>query len=738
MRQRPVACLALLVFLILTLLPAELFYEALQVTEKCEVRITGRVSRQVQKDEKTQIYLQACRVWNEKLQFKTDKLLIYLSGSADYPVGTSLSLSGTIYPIEEPTNPGQFNSRLYYQGKGIAYSVYAESADAVGRDPAPIREKLLQIRQKIGQVYERALNERDSSLLRAMILGEKEGLDADIRELYQRNGISHLLAISGLHISLVGMGLYRILRRLTGCYAAAGISSALFLCAYGWMTGASVSAVRAAVMCSLAILADWIGRTYDMLTAIGASALALMAAEPLCVRQSAFLLSFGAALAIALIQPLWSLYRKKMKAIAEQLSVSISVLMVTFPLLLRFFFQYPVYSTFLNLLAIPLMGTLMVCGLLCGFVGLFIFPAARIFAVPCHLILSLYEWAGKQCLSLPGAVLTIGSPGKWKVLSYYGILLVVILLLYREKRRKKYWRGRGPFCPGRGVSAGCAALLAAGALLLCIRIHTGLDITMLDVGQGDSIFFRSPSGMTFLYDGGSTSVKKAGNYRILPFLQSEGEGMLDYMIISHMDADHINGLRELIEDSQSAGGIRIGHAVLPALAVKDEAYTEMEKLLGEAKIPILYMGSRDRLSEQDFSLTCLWPEREDMSDDRNGLSLVLMAEYGDFRMLLTGDIGEETEGRLLDLGLLEEAEILKAAHHGSRRSSSEEFLEKVRPLVSLISCSASNRYGHPGKETLQRLSDTGSRIRITKDCGAVMVWTDGSLVRVKGFSEKEQ
>ena len=115
-----------------------------------------------------------------------------------------------------------------------------------------------------------------------------------------------------------------------------------------------------------------------------------------------------------------------------------------------------------------------------------------------------------------------------------------------------------------------------------------------------------------------------------------------------------------------------------------------------------------------------------------------MAEYGDFRMLLTGDIGEETEGRLLDLGLLEEAEILKAAHHGSRRSSSEEFLEKVRPLVSLISCSASNRYGHPGKETLQRLSDTGSRIRITKDCGAVMVWTNGSLVRVKGFSEKEQ
>lgn len=738
MRQRPVACLALLVFLIFRILPAGLFYESPQVTEKCEVQVTGRVSRQIQKEEKTQIYLQDCQVRNEKLRFETKKLLVYLSETTAYPVGTDLSLSGTIYPIEEPTNPGQFNSRLYYQGKGIAYTVYAERAAVLGMHPAPIRGMLLNVQRKIGQVYENVLCERDSSLLRAMVLGEKEGLDAEIKEFYQRNGISHLLAISGLHISLVGAGIYKILRKLTGSYAAAGIPSVMFLCAYGWMTGGSLSAVRAAAMCSMAILADLLGRTYDMLTAIGVSALVLMLINPLSVRQSAFLLSYGAVLGIALLQPLWGLYGKIKSRLADSLGVSLSILTITFPLLLRFFYEYPLYSTLLNLIAIPLMSILMVCGILCGVSGLFSLSAAKQIGFPCHLILSLYEWAGSRCLSLPGAVLTVGKPAVWKAALYYGVVVLALFFLYREKRRKKYWRKKEAFHPRGRVLAGCTGMLLACVCLLCVRIHNGLDVTMLDVGQGDSIFFRSPSGKTFLCDGGSTSVKSVGSYRILPFLKAEGVKTLDYMLISHMDQDHISGLKELTEDSRSAGGIRIGHAVLPDLAAKDEAYLEMEEALKSAGIPILYMGTGDRLTETGFSVTCLWPGRGEISGDRNDLSLVLLAEYGDFQMLLTGDIGKETETKLAASGLLEQAEILKTAHHGSRYSSSELFLERVRPIVSLISCSAANRYGHPGEETLKRLSDSGSRIRITKDCGAIHVWTDGHLVKVQGFLDCEQ
>lgn len=737
MKQRPAACLALLVFLLLAFLPARLFYEPRRVTEKCDVQVTGSVSRQIQKDDKTQIYLKTCQVWNEKLSFETEKLLIYLSDTTEYAVGTDLSLSGTIYPMEEPTNPGQFNSKLYYQGKGIAYSVYAEHVEVMGVHPSPVRQTLLRIKKRIGQVYEQVYSEQNSSLLRAMVLGEKEELDAEVKELYQKNGISHLLAISGLHISLVGMGIYRFLRKLTGSYAFAGIPSVLFLCAYGWMTGASVSTVRASAMCGLAILADLTGRTYDMLTAIGVSALVLMITNPLSVRQSGFLLSFGAVLGIALIQPLWALYRKKMSWVGSSLSVSVSVFFVTFPLLLRFFFTYPLYSTFLNLMAIPFMSILMMCGILCGLIGLFCLPAAGIVGIPCSFILSLYEWAGKGCLTLPGAVQTIGNPSGWKLICYYTVLCIALFSLYGEKRRKKYWRKQEPFHPRKRIAVVCMGMMLTVSLLLCFRVHKGLEITMLDVGQGDSIFFQSHSGTTFLYDGGSTSEKNVGIYRILPFLQSKGVGMLDYVLISHMDQDHMNGIQELLEESKEAGSIKIGHAVLPDVAEKDEAYLKMEDLFLDAKVPIIYMGTGDRLAGERLTFTCLHPSATDWSDDRNDLSMVLLAEYGEFQMLLTGDIGKLTEKELVSSGLLTQVEVLKTAHHGSKHSSTEEFLSQVRPTVSLISCSAENRYGHPGEETLKRLLDVGSRIKITKDCGAIRVWTDGNVVRVRGFVEDE-
>lgn len=735
MRQRPAACLALLVFLVFSLLPAGFFYEPRKVEGKCEAQVTGQVSRVIQKADQTQIYIKDCQVQCKDIRFDTGQMPVYLTDPAEYAVGTDLSLSGTIYPIEEPTNPGQFNSRLYYGGKGISYTFYAKRVSVTGTHPAVIRRALLSLKERLQGVYEQVLDEKDSGLLQAMILGAKEELDAESKELYQKNGISHLLAISGLHLSLVGMGLYRLLRRLSGSYLAAGVPAVLFLAAYGWMTGGSLSTVRAALMCSLAILADLIGRTYDMLTAIGVSALILMLTNPLCVKQSAFLLSYGAVTAIALLLPLWKLYKGKKKSgrIPEGLSVSLSVLLMTFPLLLSFFYEYPLYSTLLNLLVIPLMSVLMVCGILCGILGLFSLPAAGFCGFFCHLILGFYEWTGKRCLSLPGAVLTPGNPAGWKVVLYYGTLCIGLLLLYREKRRKKYWRKKEEYRPRFAVLAGTAGAMLCCTLLLCLRVSSGLAVTMLDVGQGDGVFLQTPTGITCLCDGGSSNVKKVGAYRMLPFLKWSGAATLDYIFVSHMDQDHINGLAELIEDSGADGGLSVGHAVLPALKEKDEAYQEMEEMLGAAGIPVLYLGAGDRLESKDCSFTCLWPDREAVSDDRNDLSLVLLAEYGEFQMLLTGDIGTETEERLAASGVLREAEILKTAHHGSRHSSAEAFLQKVRPAVSLISCSATNRYGHPGAETLQRLADAGSRVYLTKDDGAIRIWTDGKKVRVRGF-----
>ena len=196
---------------------------------------------------------------------------------------------------------------------------------------------------------------------------------------------------------------------------------------------------------------------------------------------------------------------------------------------------------------------------------------------------------------------------------------------------------------------------------------------MLDVGQGDCLFWELPDGTTFLSDGGSTSVSDVGNYRIVPFLKARGVHKIDYLLISHMDQDHINGIKEVLED----GSIQVEQALLPGLQRKDDAYLEMEALLENANVEKLCLNSGDLAARGDYSMRCLWPPVEGQTDDRNKMSLVMEVEYGAFRMLLTGDIDEQAERQLAATGQLETVDILKVAHHGSRYSSSSEFLAQA-------------------------------------------------------------
>ena len=729
MRQRPVACVAFLLFLVLLLMPAEFFYRTPRLTEKCKAEVLGYVERRTWKNEKMQLLLEDCQIRTGEDEFQEDRLLIYTKDPTEYEVGSILSLSGTIYPIEEPTNPGQFNSRLYYAGKGISYTLYADHVNHMGGTVHPVKEQLLRLQKQIGQIYETVLEEPEDGILKAMVLGDKTELDSEVQKLYQQNGISHVLAISGLHISLIGMGLYKMLKRITGYGMISAIPTMALLMAYGWMTGGSLSSVRAVGMCAIAILADLVGRTYDMLTAMGVMLLVIARTNPLAVKQSAFLLSFGAVLGIAWFGPLWTLEEKKKKKRKwrEGLQTSLSVLLMTFPVLLQFFSEYALYSTFLNLLVIPLMSVLMAAGILCGAVGLLNLQAARLPGLVCHGILSVYQRMGNLCLRLPGSVLTIGIPDPWKVLIYYLTLALALFLLYKEKQRKKYWRKQESFRISRRILCWCRGSVLFTLLLLCVHYQSGMEICMLDVGQGDCLFWELPDGTTFLSDGGSTSVSDVGNYRIVPFLKARGVHKIDYLLISHMDQDHINGIKEVLED----GSIQVEQALLPGLQRKDDAYLEMEALLENANVEKLCLNSGDLAAQGDYSMRCLWPPVEGQTDDRNKMSLVMEVEYGEFRMLLTGDIDEQAERQLAATGQLETVDILKVAHHGSRYSSSSEFLAQATPAVSLISCSATNRYGHPGQETLERLQTEKSAVRITKNCGAICLWTDGSVIKLK-------
>jgi len=280
-------------------------------------------------------------------------------------------------------------------------------------------------------------------------------------------------------------------------------------------------------------------------------------------------------------------------------------------------------------------------------------------------------------------------------------------------------------------------------IFLIYNPREGLYITFLDVGQGDGIFLESPSGSTYLIDGGSTSSSKVGQYIIQPYLKSQGISNIDYMIATHMDEDHINGLLELIENIPEEGSkslvsyITVQNLILPELREPDNTYLEFVARAEGKGISIIYMSAGMSLQDGDVIITCLHPAYEVHSPDKNESSLVLYLDYENFQVLFTGDVEGDGEEELLDvirdkyIDELSSIEVLKVAHHGSKNSTPKELLAILKPKISIISCGLNNSYGHPHEELLERLEAVESQTYKTAECGAVTIWTDGKEMRIE-------
>ena len=256
----------------------------------------------------------------------------------------------------------------------------------------------------------------------------------------------------------------------------------------------------------------------------------------------------------------------------------------------------------------------------------------------------------------------------------------------------------------------------------------GLSVTFLDVGQGDGICLRT-GRYTVLVDGGSSDEKDLGKYRLEPFLKSQAETVVDYAVVSHGDADHISGLEELME----SGNIRVRFLVLPAAGKEDPAYERLEALVRLQGGERLFMEKGDRLSLGKLELTCLYPDGA-ARRDRNDHSLVLRADYGNFHLLLTGDMTLQGEQEILQdprtSALLADIQLLKVAHHGSDTSTGEAWVEAAAPRWAVVSYGVGNRYGHPKEEVLKRLKKQGTLVYETGRQGAVTVRTDGKRIRI--------
>ncbi len=678
--------------------------------------------------------------------------------TSPYRIGDRVRVFGEFSRFSPSSNPGEFDYAAYYRGQKLTWRVFAltvKQQDLVSLQDTkafygvPRRvscfflNEIQDLKTWSSKRLKLLAGEEDGSLFAAMLLGDKSGMSEEIRDLYQKNGIAHLLAVSGLHLSLVSMAAYGLLRKAGVGYGRAAVAGGLILTCYSILTGASPSVLRALIMTMCGFFAAYLGRTYDLLSAMGLSALILLWQSPYLADQAGVQLSFAAIIGIGLA--------KELDEIQNTLRMTLCMQLVSLPIVLWNFFSYPLYGIFLNLLVVPLTGLIVGCGAVGLFVSLFSLRTGAFLAGGGRAVFSWYEFCCRCFRKLPGTSFLCGRPKLWQILWYYVVLGILLFIIYGRQISEKKTIPENHLDLKKQREAVLILYLLTALFFLHPQAPRGLEVTILDVGQGDGICIRTKD-QVILVDGGSTDQKELGKYRLEPFLKSCGIRQIDLAIVSHGDWDHISGLRWLMEEAKEGepDSVRIKMLALPKLGKGEEVYAQLETLCQNQGGSTVWIERGDQI--EDMNLTCLYPQVSGgqaalaASTDRNEHSLVFLLDYGKFHMFLTGDMSAQGEENLMALererGRLQnrlpevtkkdktgsksdDVWVLKVAHHGSGYSSCEEFLSWLIPDYAVISCGAKNRYGHPHPDVMKRLSDKKIEILQTKESGAVIWKTDG-------------
>ena len=752
--------------------------EPLPLEEKIKPReiitLTGQIVNQEIRNQNHVIHLKNLRLSDETLIPKS-RIVVYVDKEEvslnTLKIGDQVLVSGALFFFDERRNPGNFDGRRHFHKQGIHGRMFVEQVHIVSdvnhaQEPVnplrffrsleslfnSIRTHLIRLKYAWMEVLFNNLGEDHGGLMASILLGEKSAIDQETKRMYQKNGIGHILVISGLHMSFIGVGLYSILRKCGVSFLVAGFIGTVFLIFYTLMIGLGVSSFRALLMFAIKMGAEILGRKYDGANSLAIALMAFLLWRPTFINEPGFLLSFGAVLSIVMVMPVltkafvnrrekkWK--KNMMKAFILNLSINLMIL----PVIITFFFEFPLYTVFINVLVVALMAFLLGAGLFSSFLYV-IFPIlGQGGFMVCRLILGFYEWLCEFFIRLPGSRIVTGQPEVWQVVVYYSLFFLLYIymrsIIETKSTNIDVNKEKESTEKIQKNNIGIKHRLALGLIFLLMlffvffpfhSLDKELTITMIDVGQGDGIFIRDPKGKTYLIDGGSSNVSSVGIFRMEPFLLSQGIRQIDYAFISHGDDDHYNGTVEMLENQRL--GVRIIHLVVPIVEHQDESILDIIQIAQENNTLVLMMEKGQQMRNGDFVIRCIGPTDRFVGRGKNDYSMVLSVSYHNFSMLFTGDIEEAGERALVTGGDLEHHTILKVAHHGSRTSSTPSFLEQVNPRIALISAGQNNRFNHPSSEVVERLESFESEIYVTRDVGGITIKTDGNKVRVKPYIE---
>ena len=655
--------------------------------------------------------------------------------------GDRLTLTGA---VESPPVFDDFDYREYLARQGVgAVARFPSLALAAEGGGNPLLERVYAVRAALAESLQRSLPEPASALARSLLLGQRRGLPDPVRDAFIETGTSHLLAISGLHVA-IALGAALALGRL----AFGGARWALLLAlaavwAYALVSGMSPSVTRAALMGSVFLLARALGREGAGLPALAAAAAVMTALDPRVLGNVSFQLSFTAVGGLLLLAPPLEARLSRAaarltgdegapaalgRAAASALAAGIAATLGTLPLVALVFERVSYLGVPVTLLALPALPLALAASGVAAVAGVVWTPLGVVAGwaawAPLAYLLAVVDAAAR----LPGGLLALGGMTPTMVWAYYTLLAGAAWGL----RRGQDDAAEAPPTPRRLRLGGGRLRWAVLAMALaCAVVWTAaftapdgrLTVAFLDVGQGDAIFIQTPTGVQLLIDGGpdpDALHRELG--RVMPFWDRS----LDVVVLTHPDADHLNGLVSVLERYDVALVAETGVASTSA------QYASWRRILdGRADAETLDVFAGQTLYTGDgVVVNVLNPPEDvdaDMPDLRNNSGVTLRVAYGNVSFLLPADIHAYTEQALVASAAPLNATVLKAAHHGSATSSSQAFLDAVDPAAVVVSAGLDNRYAHPASAVVARLTDAvgAGDVHVTAEHGRVTFTTDG-------------
>ncbi|MCK4361731.1 MAG: DNA internalization-related competence protein ComEC/Rec2 [Dehalococcoidia bacterium] len=719
---------------------------------KGTVAITGVVVEEPEpRDSSTKLILSARKINGEKV---SGTLLVRTTRYPVYEYGDLVEVTGELE--EPPEDLDGFDYRAYLARQGIYSTMYYPDIEreGSGQGPQPF-QAIYSFRHRMGEALGASLSEPQGSLAQGILLGLRHNIPPSLYENFRDSGTAHLLAISGLHMAIVGGILLSVTLWLFGrrrpTYFLVTLS-ALWL--YALLAGMSPSVMRAAIMVSLFIFAAYVGRQRSGITAIAFAAAIMVTIDPQILWQVSFQLSFTAVLGLILLTPTFQQWGRRTRAptiVVDSFAYSLGAILATLPLVAYYFGYVSLVglpATFLTVLALP---AIIVLSALVGLIGLLSVPVAQVIGWVDWLFLKYMATVVKGFAALPWSSMEIGGMDAYWVWLYYGVLGGTIWLGTRRKRLSSsilsilgvkggFGRTRGglPSLSRRVVAKFAFALLLIIAILIwtAAAVAPGngkLSISFLDVGQGDAALITTPSGQHILVDGGPSPEKVAYELgEALPFW----ERTIDLVVLTHAHDDHVSGLVEVLRRYE------VEQVLYPeGIDYTSNAYSEWLSVIEEKGIARVRAQAGQRIDlGGGATLEVLNPPAEFLdgteSDiDNNGV--VLRLEMGEVSFLLTADLYGDGELYLVCERVELRSTVLQVSHHGSSTSTSASFLDAVNPQVAVISVGANNRFGLPSDEVMARLTQSlgQDRVYLTSEQGTITFTTDGERLWVATVRE---